>query len=225
MTPWAKGQVNKGEKMRTSERIRIQVRYSDPLVAAGLMTIMREQQDFDLITGCPDPANNMGQLCADVIIADYAQGLECVANVRNRTCANPARMPNVLILTLRDSEWEIRHALESGVHGYLTLGCDLDELLNAVRTLHRGMRHLGAVAARRMADSIASELLTAREMDVLRLLVEGLANKTIAKRLDITAGTVKTHMKGIFQKLGAATRTEVAAVAERRGLLNSPIWQ
>jgi len=211
--------------MLTSERIRIQVRYSDPLVAAGLMTIMREKQDFDLITGCPDLANCMGQLCADVIVADYAQGLECVANMRNRICASSARMPSVLILTLRDSEWDIRHALESGVHGYLTLGCDLDELLNAVRTLHRGLRHLGAVAARKMADSIASELLTAREMDVLRLLVEGLANKTIAKRLDIAAGTVKTHMKGIFQKLGAATRTEVAAVAERRGLLDSPLWQ
>lgn len=211
--------------MPTSERIRILVRYDDPLVAAGLTAIMREQQDFDVVTGHANLASDGDRPCADVVIADYVRGLECIADARHSARAKPARLPSVLILTQRDSEREIRHALESGARGYLTLGCDLDELLKAIRTLHRGLRHLGAVAARRMADSIASELLTAREMDVLCLLVEGLANKTIAKRLDIAAGTVKTHMKGIFQKLGAATRTEVAAVAERRGLLGRPLWQ
>jgi len=211
--------------MPTGERIRILVRYDDPLLAAGLMAIMREQHDFELVAGTDDLASDGTATDADVVIADYVRGLECISCARRSARTRPAKMPCVLILTQRDSEREIRHALENGAQGYLTLGCDLDELLKAVRTLHRGLRHLGAVAARRMADSIASELLTAREMDVLRLLVEGHANKSIARRLDIAAGTVKTHLKGIFQKLGAATRTEVAAVAERRGLLGSPLWQ
>ncbi|MBS1227763.1 MAG: LuxR family transcriptional regulator [Proteobacteria bacterium] len=225
MIPWPKNHVDKAPPIPIGERIRILVRYDDPLLAAGLMAIIREQRDFELVAGTADLASDDAGLCADVVIADYVRGLECIAGARHRARTRPSKMPCVLILTQRDSEREIRHALENGAQGYLTLGCDLDELLIAVRTLHRGLRHLGAVAARRMADSIASELLTAREMDVLRLLVEGHANKSIAKRLDIAAGTVKTHLKGIFQKLGAATRTEVAAVAERRGLLGSPLWQ
>jgi len=207
--------------MLTHERIHILVQYHDPLLAAGLIATLREQTDFELVSQL-DAFDSTARQHADVIIADYEQGLEYIASARNTAHTNPVATPRVLILTRRDSEWEIRHALESGARGYLTQGCGLDELVSAVRTLHRGLRHLGVVAARRMADSIASELLTAREMDVLRLVVEGHANKTIARRLDIAVGTVKAHMKGIFQKLGASTRTEVAAVAERRGLLTLP---
>ena len=194
--------------------IRVVVHHGDAVVRAGLIAIVRGRREFELVAaGGAGSEVKAGD--ADVVIADYVLGLECVAGSRDSVNA----APKVLILTVRESEWEIRRALESGVQGYLTLGCDLDELLFAVRALHRGLRHLGTVAARRMADSIASQSLTAREMDVLRLVVDGLSNKGIAARLQISAGTVKTHMKEIFQKLGAATRTEVATVAERRGLL------
>ena len=157
-----------------------------------------------------------------MVVADYEQGLAFIARVRAQTPSRHVTGPSVLIVTQRESEREIRHALEHGAQGYLILGCGLDELVDAVRTLRHGMRHIGAIAARRLADSVACAVLTTRETDVLRVLVEGHGNKAIARRLDIAIGTVKTHLKAIFQKFEATSRTEVAAVAERRGLLALP---
>jgi DNA-binding NarL/FixJ family response regulator len=197
------------------ESIRVLVLYGDPLVSTGLAATLREPSDFELVPTLDGRPH--------VVVADYEQGLALIAADRARGAVRHASGPRVLIVTRRDSEREIRHALEHGARGYLTLGCALDELVDAVRMLHRGMRHIGPVAARRLADSVACALLTARETDVLRLVVQGHGNKTIAKRLDIALGTVKTHLKAIFQKLDATSRTEVAAVAERRGLLALPI--
>ncbi|MCD2341390.1 response regulator transcription factor [Ideonella azotifigens] len=195
--------------------IKVLVLYDDALLCAGLRATLGAQPDMVLLSPQADP----GQ--ADVVIADYAQGLRCIALGK----AEPARRSlgslgaRVLILTRRDSEREIRHALESGVRGYLTIGCGLDELVDAVRALHCGMRRIGTLAAQRLADSVAGSLLTSRETDVLRLLVAGHGNKAIAKRLDIALGTVKSHLKSVFQKLDASNRTEVALAADKRGLL------
>ena len=208
--------------MSDSKPIRILVLYQDPLVAAGLISALDKQPDVALIQAGSTIVDDqgVGSCEADVVIADYRRGLQLLAEMRMASRSNATLSPRVLILTDRDSEYEIRHALELGAHGYLTLGCRFDELADAVRALHRGMRHIGAAAASRLADSVASELLTGRELDVLRLLVEGHPNKAIARQLNIAPGTVKSHMKGIFQKLGASSRTQVVTVAERRGLLS-----
>jgi DNA-binding NarL/FixJ family response regulator len=187
---------------------RVTVLYRDPLLSAGLIATLRDESDIR-ISGADQ--------AADVFVADYEQGMALIAQAQGD--ARHGRVPNVLILTGRDSEPEIRHALERGARGYLTAGCGQAELVEAVRTLNRGARYVGTTAARRLADSVACEGLTARETDVLRLVVEGDGNKTIAKKLGIAVGTVKSHMKAIFQKLEASSRTQVAAVADRRGLL------
>lgn len=193
------------------QAIRIQVLYDDALVCAGLQSTLQLHSDMRLV----DPV----QEDADVIVADYEQGLAQLARLRVASPWRRGPLPRLLILSRRDSEREIRHALESGARGYLTLGCALAELVDAVRIVNRGQRHLGAAAACRLADSVAGPVLTERETDVLRLLVEGHGNKAIANRLDIALGTVKSHLKAVFQKLDAKSRTEVAAVAEKRGLL------
>ncbi len=187
----------------------------DPLLCAGLIATLRAEADIRI--GEPEPI-----ALSDVFVTDYEQGLALIASAKSEARAGRGPVPKVLILTPRDSEPEIRYALEHGARGYLTVGCGLVELVEAVRTLSRGSRYVGTHAARRLADSVASEWLTARETDVLRLLVEGLGNKAIAKKLGIAIGTVKSHLKAIFQKLEASSRTQVAAVADRRGLLSLP---
>lgn len=202
--------------------IRVFVSYQDPLVAVGLVSALGRQPGVVLIDHCEFVAVNQGERAcgADVIVADYSRGLHFLTQFRGVSVpGNHPVAPRVLVLTDRDSEGEIRHVLEHGAHGFLTLDCDFDELTCAVRALDRGARHIGAVVASRLANSVASELLTGRELDVLRLLVEGHPNKVIARHLNIAPGTVKSHMKGIFQKLGARNRTQVVTVAERRGLL------
>jgi len=207
------------------DAIRVMVLYREALVSSGLEATLRMQPEFELVGSelcvCDMPPRP-GKRGADVIVADYDNGLAFIASMRARATSRLERGPQVLIVTHRESEREIRHALEHGVKGYLLLGSGAGELRDAVRMLHRGLRYVGALPAQRLADSVACELLTRREIDVLRLVVEGHGNKMIARRLDIAIGTVKTHLKAIFQKLDASTRTQVAAVAERRGLLAVP---
>lgn len=204
---------------------KVMVLHRDPLLSAGLIATFRDEADiriFDADLGLGDASPHDTGPRADVVVADYEQGLDLIASAKCLGDSRRGRVPKVLILTGRDSEPEIRYALEHGARGYLTVGCGLAELVEAVRTLNRGARYVGTLAARRLADSVACEWLTARETDVLRLVVEGHGNKVIAKRLGIAIGTVKSHLKAIFQKLEASSRTQVAAVAEKRGLLSLP---
>jgi len=187
--------------------IQVLIRHGDPLLRAGLKATLNEAADIELIDDAgPGP---------DVVVADYESGLEFVATGLQRQ----ARVARVLIVTPRDSEREIRHALQRGVLGYITIGCCQRELLDGVRSVGHGVRHISARAAQRLADSVAGTVPTEREIDVMRLLVQGHCNKAIAARLDIALGTVKSHLKSIFNKLDANSRTEVAAVADKRGLL------
>jgi len=213
---------NKGICMLALDTIKVQVVYGDALVAAGLTATLRDQRDIALI-GCSlhdggvSAAGPHGSV--NVIVSDYEHGLAILARARISSTFRQCGLPAVLIVSQRDTESEIRHALEQGVRGFVLLGCRVDELVDGVRALRAGLRHIDARAAQRLADSVACEALTGREQAVLRLLVEGLGNKAIANRLGIAIGTVKSHLKAIFQKLHAGSRTEVATVAERRGLL------
>ncbi len=201
--------------MFTTDTIKVHVVYGDALVAAGLSATLRGAPGFSLLEPA-GAASTEAAGAADVVVTDYEHGLRMLARAAER----PRHAPPVLIVTARDTESEIRHALEQGARGYLLLGCSIDELVTGVRALCAGMRHIAGRAAQRLADSVACEALTGREQAVLQLVVVGLGNKAIARRLDIALGTVKSHLKSIFQKLDAASRTEVAAIAERRGLLS-----
>jgi DNA-binding NarL/FixJ family response regulator len=125
----------------------------------------------------------------------------------------------VMIVASNNREWEIRSALECGVRGYLLIGCALDELAAGVRAVYRGVRYLSPQVAVRLAEILSGDSLTVREEEVLRLVVDGMGNKAIARRLGIAVGTVKSHLKGIFDKLNVESRTQAICAAERRGLL------
>lgn len=210
--------------INTTGAIRALVLCQDPLVRAGLVGTLRGQSDFELLPDQPwvptDPS--LQDAGVDLVVADYEHALALLEGCRKPSAVRHALIPNVLVVTHRDSEGEIRHALEVGVRGYLILGCGLDELVMAARAVRRGIRHVGTLAAQRLADSVACSSLTFRETDVLRLVAKGHSNKVVARQLDIAIGTVKSHLKAIFEKLDATSRTEVAAVAEQRGLLVFP---
>jgi len=221
-------QVTHRQELETP--ISVAVTYRDPLLRAGLLATLEKTPGFDVAmvdgggrgdeTAPPWPAGAP----VDVVVCDYDAGLRLVGI---GAVAAPAtggrRMPRVLVVTARDRAAEIRVALDNGVQGYLLLGCQLDELTDGVRALHRGQRHLGHSAAQCLAESLLHQSLTNREADVLRLVVAGLSSKSVALELDIALGTVKAHVKAILAKLGARTRTEAAAVAQRRGLFSPAV--
>ncbi|MBI3345626.1 MAG: response regulator transcription factor [Burkholderiales bacterium] len=187
-------------------RIKVAVDHVDPLVAIGLSTVLGQEPDIDLVTARP----------AEIVIADYAQGLTLAGQTRIQS--REARV-RVLVVAGQSREQDVRIALDAGVQGYLELGCRVQELLNGVRQVARGSRYLSAAAASRIAESLGHSHLTQREHEVLQLVARGQSNKAIALALQISIGTVKAHMKGVMGKLGAATRTQAASIAGERGFL------
>jgi two-component system NarL family response regulator len=202
-----------GAIVQQGDRINVAIAHGDAIVSAGLAALLGAGADMQVATG-GDAASHAG---ADVIIVDHRGGLEymrrCAAAHHGET---PAR---VLIVTQLEREWEVRTAMMAGVQGYLLQNADQEQLLTAVRTLSRGLRYLSADLSRCVADSFTRIGLTSRETDVLQLLAQGQCNKSIARELGIGVGTVKTHVKGLFDKLGATARTHAVVLATRRGLV------
>lgn len=214
--------------MAHANRIRILVLYDDPFARAGLSTTFARYPDLEVVNAdgdallaLPTPRQLAGD-AVDVVVADYANGVELAAlGSRQIWVGEQCR---IMIVASIDREWEIRHAMANGVRGYVLFGCPLDELASGVRAVRWGQRHLSTKVAQRLAESLSGETLTCREEEVLRLVVEGMGNKAIARRLNIAVGTVKSHLKGIFDKLNVESRTQAICATERRGLL-SPLPQ
>jgi DNA-binding NarL/FixJ family response regulator len=209
--------------MAHSNPIRVLVLHDDPVAREGLMSAFARYADLQVI-GADSDLEDESALphspivrAADVVVADYDHGTELAALASRRAIASDAC--KVLIVASNNREWEIRSALECGVRGYILVGCALDELAAGVRAVYRGVRYLSPQVALRLAEILAGDPLTAREEEVLRLVVEGMGNKAIARRLGIAIGTVKSHLKGIFDKLNVESRTQAICAAERRGLL------
>jgi DNA-binding NarL/FixJ family response regulator len=203
--------------------IRVLVVHSDPVAQAGLLVAFGRYSDLEVknpahpLDGVQSRVLPHREYAVDVVVADYSNGVTLATQAARH--GNSAASPKIVVVAGIDREWEIRSALERGVRGYLLVGCSLDELAVGVRAVHRGARHLSPQVAARLAESISLEPLTAREEEVLRLVVEGLCNKAIGRRLGIAVGTVKSHLKSTFDKLDVESRTQAVAAVERRGLL------
>ena len=200
-------------------RLNVLVMHAEPLLAVGLAAALHQQSDLEVFTA--DPAGPPPAII-DVVITDHAAALRLAAQARCHALDRSLAGARVLVVTTADGEHDVRQALEIGVHGYLLLGCSIEELLAGVRTLGRGARYLCLAVAQRMAESLTREALTAREAEVLRLVARGQCNKAIARELEIALGTVKAHVKAIMAKLDASCRTQAASIAARRGLVDAP---
>lgn len=204
--------------------IKVLVVHGDPLVRAGLLATLGGHTDIDvhaaeIDASEPSALDNRSALrFSDVLIADYASGIELARALGEGTVH--ARL-KIIILTPNDKGCEIRFALERGVAGYLLSGCPLDFLCASVRAVQQGTRYFSPGVTQRLAESMSAEPLTAREEAVLRLVIDGLCNKAIAGRLGVAVGTVKTHLKAVFDKLGVASRTQAVIAVARRGMLGT----
>lgn len=125
----------------------------------------------------------------------------------------------ILVVSTYVGDEEIYRALQFGAMGYLSKSVQREELIQAIRRAASGRRHLTPEVAAVLADGMSRSHLSARELDVLRLLVGGKRNREIAAALDITEGTVKLHVSSILGKLGVADRTEAVTVALQRGIV------
>ena len=209
--------------MSADDRIKVLILHRDPVARAGLSATFNKYADLDVrdttdeLDAMPPETGPTSRWQDHVVVTDYSQGVALA--VQGGRSPNRGSWPKIVIVAGNDLECEIRTALQRGVHGYLLVGCGLDELVAGVRAVFRGARHLSPQVAARLAESISVEALTAREEQVLRLVVDGLCNKAIGRRLGIAVGTVKSHLKSTFDKLSVESRTQAAAAVKRRGLL------
>jgi DNA-binding NarL/FixJ family response regulator len=125
----------------------------------------------------------------------------------------------VIIFSSHDAQEEIFRAFQAGASGYLLKDALGEDLLNAVNTVVAGKKHIPPDIARALAEHAAGSELTARELDVLRLLIKGLSNREIGDLLGFTEHTAKFHVKNILAKLEVGDRTEAATAAFQRGIL------
>ena len=210
---WAQNSKSTDLQMPESAQIKVLIAHSNPLISAGLCATLGGQVDFGVAAHgdelCATPPETESLFSADIIVADYNSGLQLAALCH---C--------VVILTHIDSEAKICRALERGARGYLLFDCGLQDLLDSLRSVHAGGIALAPLVATRIADRLKERVLSSREGQVMRLLMIGLSNKSIASKLTIAEGTVKAHVKSIMSKLDAMSRTEAVAIAQRRGLLD-----
>ena len=125
----------------------------------------------------------------------------------------------IIMLTTSDSDGDIQRALRAGASAYILKSMPKSEMLDVIRSVHAGRRHVPNAVAARLAEHMGEEDLTNRELDVLRLIRDGFRNKQIADQLSIAETTVNFHIKNLVDKLQANDRTHAVTIAIRRGLL------
>ncbi len=127
---------------------------------------------------------------------------------------------HLIVLTTYDGDEDIYRSLQAGAQGYLLKDMFFEELEDAIRKVHAGLRRIPAQVAERLAERMSGTELTARELEVLKQIVRGKSNKEIAGLLKIGEATVKSHINNILSKLGVTDRTQAATTALQRGIVH-----
>jgi two-component system NarL family response regulator len=201
--------------------IRVLVVDDHPVVRHGLTALINHQPDLQVVAEATNGLEAVAQFAAlhpDVVLMDLRMPLlDGVAAINQIRATTP--QARILILTTYDSDEDIYRGLRAGALAYLLKDAPPDELLGAIRAVAVGQKRIPSEVAAKLAERMNSPELTARELDVLRLVVAGHANKEIAAALMIAEGTVRAHLNSMFQKLDAQDRTHAATIALRRGLV------
>ena len=206
--------------------IRVLVVDDHPVVRDGLRGVLDAEPDMQVVGEAAHGAEALARIpdaAPDVVLMDLRMpvmgGVEAIAALR---AAAPG--VRVLVLTTFDTDRDVLPAIEAGATGYLLKDTPRDELLRAVRAAHRGEAVLSPAVAGRLMGQVrrpAPDALSAREIEVLRLVAEGSTNREVARALFISEATVKTHLLHVYAKLEVRDRASAVAAGYRLGLLET----
>jgi DNA-binding NarL/FixJ family response regulator len=192
-----------------------------PLLREGIAALINAESDMKLVADACNgrEAIEKFRLCRpDVTLMDLQMpalnGIEAIIAIRSE-------FPNarIIVLTTYTGDVQVVRALKAGARAYILKGQVHRELLDTIRAVHAGQKRIPAEIAAELADHVAEDDLSSREIDVLRLVASGNANKEIAVQLSIAEETVKSHITNILSKLGAHDRTHAVTIALKRGII------
>ncbi|MGE5748459.1 MAG: response regulator [Gemmatimonas sp.] len=192
-----------------------------PLIREGLAAVLGAQESLQVVAEAANGEEAIeayARLHPDIVLMDLRMP---VMDGLTATRAILAEDPDarIIVLTTYDGDEDIHRALAAGARGYLLKDMLRTDLLGVIREVSRGRRGIPAPVAARLAEHTPHIGLTPRELEVLRLVADGLTNAQVAERIGRTEGTVKVHLKNILQKLDAKDRTEAVTTALRRGFI------
>ncbi|SPE39902.1 Uncharacterized transcriptional regulatory protein YxjL [Candidatus Sulfopaludibacter sp. SbA3] len=207
--------------MNEERKIRVLSVDDHPLVSEGIATVINSQADMELVSQAVNGADAIRQYRVhrpDVTLMDLRlpdlSGIDAMIAIR-------AEFPDarIIMLTTFEGDVDIQRSLQAGARGYLLKNMPPRELVDGIRHVHAGKKRVPPEIAAQIAEHMSDEVLTGREVEVLRKVAEGNRNKDIANLLFISEETVKVHIKHIMDKLGAKDRTQAIAIAVRRGII------
>ena len=207
--------------------IRILTVDDHPLLREGIAFLVKSQQDMELVAEASDGEEAIEQFRRhrpDITLMDIRMpnlnGTEAISRIRNEF--PDAR---IIVLSTYAGDVQVLRAIKAGARGYIVKGHVHRELLDAIRSVHAGHKRIPPEIAAEMADHVTDDELSSREIDVLRLVGAGNANKQIADKLSIAETTVKNHVSNILSKLGANDRAHAVTIALRRGIIELDVRQ
>ena len=205
----------------SSQPIRVLAVDDHSLLREGIATLLAAQPDMKLVAEAANGREAIEQYRIhrpDVTLMDLQMpemnGVDAIMAI----CSEFPRA-RIIVLTTYTGDVQVLRALKAGARGYLLKNLLRKELLDTIRLVHAGHKRIPPAIANELAEHATDENLSEREIEVLRMVAGGNANKEIGARLDITEETVKGHLKNIMAKLGANDRTHAVTIALKRGII------
>jgi len=208
--------------MTAPSKIRVVIVDDHPVVRFGIAAIIGLQPDMEVVAEAnsgEEATSVCAQKSADVVLMDLRlpgmSGVEAIQAIRKS-------VPKLrfIVLTTYDGDQDILRALEAGAQAYLLKAMSHTDLANAIRKVHAGLRFIPDSVSKSLTERPPGSDLSAREMQVLELIVQGLSNREIGDSLGISEATVKWHVNIILGRLHVADRTQAAVTALKRGIVH-----
>ena len=204
-----------------TEKIKVLIVDDHAILRLGLASLLASKCEIEVVGDASDGPSGIRKalkLKPDVVIMDLMMpGMDGIEATKELLAKAPES--KILILTTFGTSNGINNALEAGAMGAVMKNCDFSELADAIRAVASGKRYVAADVERILVADPPVAALSPRQTEILQSIVRGLSNPDIAKQLGISVDMVKEHVESLFQKIGAANRTEAVAIAFRKHLL------